>query len=359
MDRWTVRFTNATRSRAAPRSTAPRSFRSTRARRWYVRAIGSRSRRLAISSFISVRADMTTGRDRSIDVVTLEVIRNVLPAIANEMSHVLQRTSYNMMIYEVRDYCCSILDAGGRLLAQNTGGVSHFVADLGVVIRDGVARYGAGGFAPGDVVITNHQRVAGQHLNNIVVYSPCFAGGELVAFAATRAHWIDVGGLSTGFSAVNASDPWMEGLQLDQIKLWKAGQLDDTAWRLIRDNIRHPESSMGDLKSQMAACRLAERRLDEIVGRYGRDVVERAIEVVFDQTEARCRAVVDALPDGVYEAESLFGSHPIDNNEPVVIKAIVTIAGSEMTIDLTQCSLERRQPINARTLAAPLIAYKA
>src|SRR5262245_53573169 len=274
------------------------------------------------------------------------------------MSHVLQRTSYNMMIYEVRDYCCSILDVGGRLLAQNAGGVSHFVADLGVVIRDGVARYGAGGFAPGDVVITNHQRVAGQHLNNIVVYTPCFAGGELVAFAATRAHWIDVGGLSTGFSAVNASDPWMEGLQLDQIKLWSAGQLDETAWRIIRDNIRHPESSMGDLKSQMAACRLAERRIDEIVGRYGRDVVERAIEVVFDQTETRCRAVVEQLPDGVYEAESLFGGHPLDHG-PVVIKAVVTIAGSDMTIDLTQCSPERRQPINARTLAAPLIAYKA
>jgi N-methylhydantoinase B len=226
------------------------------------------------------------------------------------------------------------------------------------VIRDGVTRFGAGGFAPGDVIITNHQRVAGQHLNNIVVYTPCFAAGELVAFAATRAHWIDVGGLSTGFSAVNASDPWMEGLQLDQIKLWKAGRLDDTAWRIIRDNIRHPESSMGDLKSQTAACRLAERRIDEIVGRYGRVAVARAIEVVFDQTEARCRAVVERLPDGVYEAESLFGGHPLDNG-PVVIKAIVTISGSDMTIDLTQCSPERRQPINARTLAAPLIAYKA
>jgi N-methylhydantoinase B len=295
---------------------------------------------------------------KSIDVVTLEVIRSVLPAIADEMSHVLLRTSYNMMIYEVRDYCCSLLDVGGRLLAQNTGGVSHFVADLGVVIRDGVARYGAAGFEPGDVVITNHQRVAGQHLNNIVVYTPCFAAGELVAFAATRAHWIDVGGLSTGFSAVNASDPWMEGLQLDQIKLWTAGRLDDTAWRIVRDNIRHPESSLGDLTSQTAACRLAGRRIDEVVGRYGREVVERAVEIVFDQTEARCRAVVAGLPDGVYEAESLFGGHPVDDG-PVVIKAIVTIAGSDLTIDLTQCSPQRRQPINARTLAAPLIAYKA
>ena len=294
-----------------------------------------------------------------LDLVTLEVIRNVLPAIANEMSYVLQRTSYNMMIYEVRDYCCGLLDVNGRLLAQNTGGVSHFVADLGVVIRDGVARYGLDGFAPGDVVITNHQRVAGQHLNNIMIYSPCFAGGALFGFAATRAHWIDVGGLSTGFGAGNAADPWMEGLQLDQIKLWEAGRLDDKAWRIIRDNIRYPESSMGDLKSQVAACGLAERRLEEIVGRYGRPSVEQAIERVFDQTEARCRAAVDLLPDGVYEAESRFGGHPLDGNEPVSIKVRVTIAGSDMTVDLTQCSAERRQPINARTLAAPLIAYKA
>src|SRR5262249_56560158 len=120
--------------------------------------------------------------------------------------------------------------------------------------------YGTGGFAPGHAIMTNRQRVAGQHLHSIVVYTPCFAGGEVVAFAATRAHWIDVGGLSTGFSAVNASDPWMEGLQLDQVKLWNAGRIDDTAWRIIRDNIRHPESSMGGLKSQMAACLLASRR---------------------------------------------------------------------------------------------------
>jgi N-methylhydantoinase B len=293
------------------------------------------------------------------DIVTIEVIRNVLPAIANEMSYVLQRTSYNMMIYEVRDYCCGLLDVTGRLLSQNTGGVSHFVSDLGVVIRDGVSRYGADGFRPGDVVITNHQRVAGQHLNNIMIYSPCFAGGELFGFAATRAHWIDVGGLSTGFSAGNAADPWLEGLQLDQIKLWDAGRLDETAWRIIRDNIRYPESSMGDLKSQVAACRLAERRLEDIVLRYGRRVVEQAIERVFDQSEARCRAAVERLPDGVYDAESLFGGHPLDDNESVLIKIRVTIAGSDMTIDLTQCSSERRQPINARTLAAPLIAYKA
>ena len=112
------------------------------------------------------------GTEPKPDLVTIEVIRNSLPAISNEMSHVLQRTSYNMMIYEVRDYCCGLIDGQGNLLSQNTGGVSHFVADLGTVIKDGIARYGTEGFKPGDVIITNHQRSAGQHLNNVMIYTP-------------------------------------------------------------------------------------------------------------------------------------------------------------------------------------------
>ena len=295
----------------------------------------------------------------TVDIVTLEVIRNLLPAIANEMSYVLQRASFNMMIYEVRDYCCGLLDVRGRLLSQNVGGVSHFVADLGVVIRDGVDRYGVDGFRPGDVIITNHQRVAGQHLNNVLVYTPCFHGTTLFGFAATRAHWIDIGGLSTGFGAASAVDPWAEGLQIDQIKLYEEGRLDEKIWRLIGDNVRHAESSMGDLRSQIAACRLGERRVDEILTRYGVAVVGEAVERVFDQAEARCRAVVAALPDGVYTAEAQLAGHPLDGNTPVRIAVEVTITGEDMTIDLTGCSEQRRAPINGRTLAAPVIAYKA
>jgi len=151
-----------------------------------------------------------------LDAVTLEVIRNALPAVANEMAADLQRTSYNMMIYEVRDFCTALIDPNGELISQNVGGVSHFVADLGVIITDGMRRYGAEGFKPGDVIITNHQAVAGQHLNNVVIYMPYFYKGELLMFTMVRAHWIDIGGMSTGFGAgPQVADPWFEGLQLD------------------------------------------------------------------------------------------------------------------------------------------------
>jgi N-methylhydantoinase B len=295
-----------------------------------------------------------------LDTVTLEVIRNALPAVANEMAADLQRTSYNMMIYEVRDYCTALLDTKGELISQNVGGVSHFVADLGVLVTDGMARYGSDGFAPGDVIITNHQAVAGQHLNNVVVYMPYFYQGELLMFLMVRAHWIDVGGTSTGFGAgATVSDPWLEGLQLDQLKIYEAGKLNDTLYRVIKDNIRFPESSLGDMKSQMAACRLAGRRLDELFGKYGRDTMLAAISQIFDETEQKCRNVVAQLKDGTYEASASIDDDGVLKGEEVPIHVKVIVAGGDMTIDLSGCSPERKAAINSRTYAGARVAYKA
>ncbi|HUQ50941.1 MAG TPA: hydantoinase B/oxoprolinase family protein [Gammaproteobacteria bacterium] len=291
-----------------------------------------------------------------LDPVTLEVIRNALPAISDEMSVDLQRTSYNMMIYEVRDYCTALLDVDGALISQNIGGVSHFVADLGVVVKDAVARYGREGFAPGDVLLHNHQATAGQHLNNVVVYSPVFYRGELVAFAMVRAHWVDVGGLSTGFGAGNrAYDPWSEGLQFNQLKIYEGGVVDKKMLAFIRDNIRFPDNAMGDMRSQLAACRLGERRFVELLERYGKDVVQASIRQFYAETEQKCRAAVAAIPDGIYEAESF-----IDwRGKGYDIKVKVVVSGSDMTIDLSGCSPEREGGANSRTFAGAYIAYKA
>jgi N-methylhydantoinase B len=295
-----------------------------------------------------------------LDAVTLEVLRNALPAVANEMAADLQRTSYNMMIYEVRDYCTALLDTNGELISQNVGGVSHFVADLGVLVVDGMKRYGRDGFKPGDVVITNHQAVAGQHLNNVVIYMPYFYKGELLMFCMVRAHWIDVGGQSTGFGAgATVADPWLEGLQLDQLKIYEDGKLNETLYRVIKDNIRFPESSLGDMKSQMAACRLAARRMDELFDKYGKDTILAAISQIFDETEQKCRNVVVQLPDGIYEAEASIDDDGLIRDEEVPIRVKITIKGSDMTIDLSGCSAERKAAINSRTYAGARVAYKA
>jgi N-methylhydantoinase B len=295
-----------------------------------------------------------------LDPVTLEVIRNTLPAIANEMAADLQRTSYNMMIYEVCDFCTALTDARGQLISQNVGGVSHFVADLGVIVEDVIAREGPGGFHPEDIFITNHQRIAGQHLNNVVIYMPFLHMGKLMGFAMTRAHWIDVGGSSTGLGASPlVPDPWLEGLQIDQLRIYEAGKLNKTLHAMIRDNIRYPESSLGDMRAQIAACRLAVHRLKELVERYSPEVVERAIVTIYRETETRCRNVVQRIPDGIYEASSVYDDDSVNPDEPICIHSRVTVAGSDMTIDLSGCSHQRIGGVNSRTLAGARVAYKA
>jgi hypothetical protein len=302
----------------------------------------------------------TKRKKNRLDAVTLEVIRNALPAIANEMAADLQRTSYNMMIYEVRDFCTSLVNTKGELISQNVGGVSHFVADLGVIITDAMARFGAKGFAPGDVIITNHQAVAGQHLNNIVIYTPYFYKGELLMFAMVRAHWIDIGGMSTGFGAgPTVADPWQEGLQLDQLKIYERGKLNETLYRVLKDNIRFPESSLGDMKSQMAACHLAVRRMTELFDKYGKDTIVDAIAQIFDETERKCRNVVEKLADGVYEAGSFIDDDGVTRGERVPIHAKVTVDHGSMTIDLSATSGERKAAVNSRTYAGARVAYKA
>jgi N-methylhydantoinase B len=298
-------------------------------------------------------------KQADLDPVTLEVIRNALPAISNEMSADLQRTSYNMMIYEVRDYCTALVNPAGELVSQNVGGVSHFIADLGVLITDAMKRYGPQGFKPGDVLITNHQAVAGQHLNNVAIHLPFFFEGELLMFAICRAHWIDVGGSSTGFGSGPVADPWLEGLQFDQLKIYEAGQVNEMLYRMISDNIRFPESSLGDMKSQIAACRLALRRLEEMFGKYGRDTVVACISRIFDETEQRCRNIVSTFKDGVYEARSRIDDDGVTPGKPYDFHVKVTIEAGRMAMDFTDCPPERQIGWNARTLAAPRVAYKA
>jgi len=295
-----------------------------------------------------------------LDPVTLEVVRNSFPAAANEMAEDLQRTSYNMMIYEVRDFSCAIVGALGELFAQNIGGVSHFVADLDVVIKDAVDRFGKESFKPGDAILMNHQRVCGQHLNNMVAYTPIFVGDELFGFSMVRAHWVDIGGLSTGFGAGGGmvTDPWVEGLQFDQVKIMDAGVMNEPLMKFIADNVRYPDAAMGDLRAQLAACKVGAQRVEELVDRYGVDVVRLCLERVFDDSEARCRLAIERIADGEYSAQGWLDHDFVDRDERVMIVAKVTVKGSDLTVDLTGSSRARRGSINARTRAAAFIAYK-
>lgn len=297
----------------------------------------------------------------SVNPITLEVVRNALIAYADEMATVLCRTAYNMMIFEVRDYCVGIVDPEGRIIAQNTGGLPVFLADLGAAVKGAIETHGIENFREGDVYISNDPAVCGQHLNNVVVFTPFFHEGRLVAFLALRAHWVDVGGGSRGFGSTSSHEIYNEGLQLCGVRAYAAGEPNTEVLRMIRDNIRYPDSSFGDLRAQIAGCRLGERRLGELFDKYGAETVETCIATIWDQSEKLARHAVSQIPDGVYEASSFIDNDLISRDTPVPIKVRVIVAGDEMTIDFSDLPPVQKGPVNAGAsggIAAARVAFK-
>ncbi len=296
-----------------------------------------------------------------IDPVTVEVVRNAVNAYADEMATALCKSAYNMMIYEVRDFCCGLVDGEGRMISQNQGGLPIFLADLGVAVKDGIARYGLDGFAPGDVLIMNHGQVCGQHLNNVVIYAPCFHDGKVVAFAASRAHWVDIGGMRVGFGSVETTEIYQEGIQFRSLKIYEAGKRNETLWQIINDNVRFPEAALGDLRAQIACCNLGIRRFAELLRRFGRQTVETCIQKVWDATEQQARAFIGRIPDGVYEAESFLDNDGRTLDVKLRTKVKVTIAGERMIIDFSQLNDQVPGPTNSGYsggLAAARVAFK-
>ena len=298
----------------------------------------------------------------SVDPITVEIVRCALKAAANEMSAVLKKTAYNMMIYEVQDFCVAVLDHEGRTMSQNEGALPIFLADLGVAVQDGIEVYGKENIHPGDVFLVNHPEICGQHLNNMAVYTPFFWAGELVSFLAVRAHWIDVGGGSTGFGSSNTRDVYEEGLQVRSVKIYHQGKPNSEVLRLIEDNIRFPESSLGDLRAQIACCRTGEERLEQICQKYGGARVQEAVQEIWAQTDKLVRESVRAIPDGEYEAASFLDDDGRVKNRTIPLKIQVVVRGDELTIDYSEVCDQVPGFINCGAsggMAAARVAFKA
>lgn len=281
------------------------------------------------------------------DPITVEVVNNALVAIAEEMTINLARTAHSTIVYEVQDFCTALLDAQGRLVAQPPGGLPLFVGDLDAAVGDGIAIHAAAGFQPGDVLLTNHTGTCGQHLNNMVVYTPAFFGAKLIGFSATRAHWTDIGARLAGGFLTDAVSSYEEGIQIRSVKLYRGGKLDEDLERILRHNIRHAEMSFGDLHAQIAACRMAEGRLQELHASYGTETIDAAIEEGWNQAERTVRAAIAEFPDGTYAAQAFLDDDGVDIGKPVPIRVKVVVRGDRLTIDFSDMSPQVRGPINS------------
>ncbi len=284
-----------------------------------------------------------------IDPITLEVLRAAIPAVCDEMAVVLRRAAHNMFIYEIQDFSVALVAPNGDLIGQNRGAIPFFLADLGPPIRNGVEDIGLENFAPGDVIIMNHPAVCGQHLNNVIIYQPVFFENRLVAFTVGRAHWLDIGGSKMGLGFSRTLDVFQEGLQFRNQKIYEAGEPNKTLFRVIEDNLRRPDLALGDMRAQIAACRLGERRFLAILQKYGLETVLEAVKVLADQGEERARKSVAQIPDGTYEAESFLDNDGVEMDKIIPIKVRVIVEGTSMTIDFSEMGEQVKGPVNSGT----------
>ena len=250
------------------------------------------------------RAAGVVGRDRrhrhagagaqrvSLDPVTLSVLASALSGIAEEAGAVLIRGAYSSNIKERRDCSAALFDAKGAMVAQ----AEHIPVHLGAM-PEAVAAVIEHDPDPGDVWIVNDPYRGGTHLPDITLVSPLDVDGEILAYAVTRAHHSDVGGMRPGSMPSDSREVYQEGIVIPPLRLG------DDVLELILANVRTPDIRRGDLRAQTAANRLAGRRLEELVERRGRDTVEQAFEEVVAYAERRTREALREVPDGTYEAE--------------------------------------------------------
>lgn len=277
------------------------------------------------------------------DAVTLEIMHGKLLATVDEMGMVLARTSMSPVIYEVLDFACGICDAEGDLVAQ-ANGLTLFTGTFAAQVRFIIEKHGAR-MQPGDAFITNDPFQGGTHCCDMAVIKPLFHERQRIGFAITVAHWLDVGGAVAGSLPADASEVFQEGLRLPGVRLCQDGRLLEDVRDIIAANSRLPQMALGDLNAELAAVNIAERRLTELVDRYGLDGLQSAFAEILDHGEQQARQAVAALPDGVYVAEDwIDGDGVTDDRIPVRVS--VRIEGETITADFDGCAPARGGPIN-------------
>jgi N-methylhydantoinase B len=292
------------------------------------------------------------------DPISTAVVRASVVSVAREVFRVFKRTAMLPIIYEVNDFSVSIYDDRLNLIGDAPG-LPEFVGTLDFAL-EGIVREFADEdvLVEGDVVIANHPFFTGAHPADLAVVVPVFLGGRIIAFACIRAHMGDMGAKDT--YPCDALSMYEEGLLLPPSKLYEAGTPNKLLQRIIGVNSRLPDETYGNLLAAGQALRGGATRLTAMAEKYGLDAYYAAIDQLLEQGEREVRAMVSQMRDGHYVHEEYLDDNGIDD-EPVLMRCAVTIAGSDVTVDLSGSAAEQPGPLNAtypQTVASCRLALK-
>jgi N-methylhydantoinase B len=280
----------------------------------------------------------------SVDTFTQEIIRNKLLALTSEMGVVLARTSMSPIVYEVLDFACGVCDAEGRVIAQDNG-LCLFTGTFRPQVESILEKYSVAAMKPGDIYMTNSPYGGGTHNADVALIMPVFAGGKVLAFSISVTHWTEVGGKVLGSLAPDSTEIYQEGLQFPQLRLYHAGDINSAIVDIIKANVRLPVMSIGDLNAGVAAVRIADRRLAEIVEKYGLDAVVTTFDSILDQGEEMALAALARISGGIYEADDVIDGDGI-SDAAIPIRVKLTVSARRFVADFTGCAAQTAGPIN-------------
>jgi N-methylhydantoinase B len=282
----------------------------------------------------------TVGGERVTDAVTLEIIQSSLQAISDEMFAAFRKTAMSAIIYEVLDMGTGITDADGNL-ASSGAGIPAFVGVLDKAVKRILELNVAEPMRPGDIFATNDPYHGGvTHLNDVVLAMPVFVDGGLVAWTANIAHWNDVGGMVPGSISNEAREIYQEGLRVPAVKLFSEGQPIRSVLEILKCNSRLPDYLQGDMWAGVAAARVGERRILELVEKYGRETFTAALQSFMEHGERVARRALRELPQGTFTLSE-------EQDSGVVYHATIEIRDDEFVVDLRENPDQDDGPNNA------------
>ncbi|MFC5134809.1 MULTISPECIES: hydantoinase B/oxoprolinase family protein [Haloferacaceae] len=281
----------------------------------------------------------------SVDPITLEVIRNAATAISEEMNANLIRTGYSPNIKERRDCSCAVFDADGEMISQAENMPVHLGA-MPFSVAAALDAYPPETLSPGDSIMLNDPFRGGAHLPDLTLVTPVFVDGELIAFAANRAHHADIGGSTAGSVAADSTEIYQEGLRIPPVKLYEGGDVVEDIMGMILANVRTPDERRGDLRAQAAANETARNRLQGLAEKYGTETLSEAIDEIQDYSERRMRSEIQELPDGTVSFADVLDDDG-QGTENIGIKASVSIDDDEVTVDFEGTDPQTKGAVNA------------
>ncbi|MFC3051890.1 hydantoinase B/oxoprolinase family protein [Kordiimonas pumila] len=283
----------------------------------------------------------TTAKAGIMDPITTEIIQSSLTAITDEMFATMRKTAMSSIIYEVLDFGVAMMDAAGNL-ASSGSGIPGFIGMLEPGVRSVIKKFDpATHVFPGDIFMTNIPHHGGvSHLNDVVLVLPVFVEGQLIAWLANKAHWVDIGGSFPGSISADAVDVYQEGLQLPCIKVIESGKTNQSVLDILAMNSRMPDITIGDFWAGIASMRAGERRLLSLVEKYGFNAVMFAITDYIATGEAMSLKALKALPKGTFKAADI-----TDGGTPICVS--ISISDTEFLVDLRGNPPQSKDAFNA------------